>query len=394
MRLDAAQPFLPVRQNLEVPGATGYIFQLMSALRFFSNRPYFIAVLVTLVMAALVVVGIVHSPPKDVIDIQDVVFEGMIALLAVAWIVIVHRSVEDRRIYVPLVVGFSLILGAYIKDLADEFVHFSNQYDLIEHLGSVAGMGTVGIGLVLWFRTLRRANARLETEVDARTADLKESNRKLESALSHKTVLVRELHHRVKNNLQVVESLLRLQRRSLPTAESRELIGRAYNRIRSIGAVHELLYTDVAATDRVLVQEYFGVLIENVQDTYGDLAEQITILLDCDAMTLDLDRAILCGLLLNELVTNALTHAFPNHEQGEIRVGFHRRGDVIEVSVRDNGIGRPEDLEPNASVSLGFRLVRAWQKQLRAEMTVEGKNGTAVALVFDAAVPAREIAKV
>ena len=211
------------------------------------------------------------------------------------------------------------------------------------------------------------------------TERLKRSE-ELKASLAEKEVLLKEIHHRVKNNLQVITSLLTLQGDSVEDQSVREMFDEACNRVRSIGEIHELLYRspDLARVD---FRSYLTRLGKNLQAFYGSDAERIALSITADA-NLPLSEAIPCGLIVNELLTNALKHAFPDGRSGRIQVSLTCNQTQCLLTVADDGIGVPAGLNIQESTSLGLKLVSVLSSQLHGRVEIEGSHGTLVSVVF------------
>ena len=342
----------------------------------------YVGVSIALIATAIVVVGIIYEPKKIGIDISDVFFEGCVTLLALGWIIIINQTTERRKIHIPLAAGFALLFGAFLKDVVDEFVDFGVAYDLVEKIGSIAGMLLVSIGLVNWVRSFRHSQRDLETLVDQRTAELVEANELLRDALASKEVLLKEIHHRVKNNLQVIESLLRLQANAAEQFEVKTALGNVRRRVRAIAIVHELLYQRENPGE-IQMSNYLEILVGNISTSLEQRNEGIDISLQSDSIGLDMERAVLCGMLVNELVANAALHGFPDGTAGRIGIELRRLGGKIDLTVTDNGIGMQNTEQPGAAVSLGLKLVHAWANQLQADLAVSREGGTEFKISFD-----------
>jgi PAS domain S-box-containing protein len=206
-------------------------------------------------------------------------------------------------------------------------------------------------------------------------------NDQLRASLAEKEVLLKEIHHRVKNNLQVIASLLTLQANSVEDESVREMFDEACNRVRSIGEIHELLYRspDLARID---FGAYLRSLAKNLQAFYDDGTERIGI--DITAQNnLPLREAIPCGLIVNELLTNAFKHAFPGGRSGRVQVSLSCDDGQCVLQVGDDGIGIPAHLDIENASSLGLKLVNVLARQLGGDLRVEGAGGTRISVAFD-----------
>jgi PAS domain S-box-containing protein len=213
------------------------------------------------------------------------------------------------------------------------------------------------------------------------TTAFKAAERELRASLREKDVLLKEVHHRVKNNLQVISSLLSLQAMQLLDPEVREQLLESQNRVQAIALVHENLYRSEDLS-HIAFGEYAAVLIADLAHTHGATARGIRMSIDMDDVRFSVDAAIPCGLMLNELVTNALKHAFPESRSGTIAVRLERAGDRFALSVADDGVGLPPGIDPRAAKTLGFDLVATFAEQLEAEVQVETRAGTRFTISF------------
>jgi two-component sensor histidine kinase len=209
------------------------------------------------------------------------------------------------------------------------------------------------------------------------------SERAIRASLEEKEVLLKEVHHRVKNNLQVISSLLNLQARFLPDPAARQIFSECKDRVLSIALVHEQLYrsTDLARVD---FAKYVGSLVDGLFRAYDAGERGLTKDVGIDrSARLPIGRAIPCGLIVNELVTNALKYAFPDGRRGTIRVRLRPVGeDRIELAVEDDGIGLPEGFDPENDGKLGLDLVFTFADQIDADVTVDREAGTGFRLSF------------
>ena len=226
---------------------------------------------------------------------------------------------------------------------------------------------------------LRALNAELEQRVEARTAELV-------AALKEREVLLQEVHHRVKNNLQVISSLINMQVRSLPGGASRHALQECQTRVQAIALVHEKLYQSKDDA-RVPFADYARSLAAAVFAATGLDGAKVSLAFNVADVPLAVDKAIPCGLILNELITNALKHAFPAGRAGTIRVEVVPvGGGGLQLVVGDDGVGLPAGLDVEGSSSLGLQLVRMLADQLRARLEVDTAGGT----IFRLTLPGEE----
>ena len=195
------------------------------------------------------------------------------------------------------------------------------------------------------------------------------------SSLQEKEVMLKEIHHRVKNNMQIVSSLLNLQLDQLQDDKSRSLFIESQNRIASMALVHEKLYqsNDLAQID---FTDYLRELTENLVGTVGANARNISLQLMSSEVRLGIDTAIPCGLIANELVSNAYKHGFPQGGPGRVTLSFERLADGrLRLEVADTGRGIPADVDLKKTKSLGMQLVHTLVRQLHGTIEVRRENG-------------------
>ena len=209
-----------------------------------------------------------------------------------------------------------------------------------------------------------------------------ERQAELEASLHEKEVLLKEVHHRVKNNLQVISSLLQLQAGYVENDAARRVFDESQGRIRSMALVHEKLYQskDLANID---FGDYVRDLVAGLASSYGAHAQRVAIEVEVASLHLDVDRAIPCGLIVNELLSNALKHGFPHGRAGRIAVTLSGGGSsAIQLTVRDDGVGWPTDFDPAESSSLGLRLVHILAKQVHARLELQNADGVRCTLTL------------
>ncbi len=234
--------------------------------------------------------------------------------------------------------------------------------------GSVQGLVTT-----IYDITERRL---VEVERAARQSEL-------EASLREKEVLLREIHHRVKNNLQVVSSLLQLQASYVDNDAAREVFEESQGRIRSMALVHEKLYQtkDLSHLD---FGDYLRDLVSGLMGSFSAQAARVEIDLQTASILLSVDRAIPCGLIIHELVSNCFKHGFPNGRAG--RIALHLSGggsSAIALTVRDDGVGWPPEFNPAQTSSLGLRLVHILTKQLGGRLHWQNDNGISSTLILE-----------
>ena len=211
---------------------------------------------------------------------------------------------------------------------------------------------------------------------------LQDSEERIRTSLREKEVLLQEIHHRVKNNLQVVSSLLNLQAEHIQHPETLRAFAESRARIQSMALVHEKIYRD-ASLARLDFSDYLRELTAQLFQSYNVRPEHITLRLELMPVAFGLDTAIPCALIVNELVSNALKYAFPPGHPGEIRVRLRSEdGNCVQLEVADNGVGLPAGFDEHQSQSLGLRLVRMLTQQLHGQLHLTSEAGVRYSLVF------------
>jgi len=212
--------------------------------------------------------------------------------------------------------------------------------------------------------------------------DQKNDELELERALKEKIILVKEIHHRVKNNLQIISSLLSLQTYFIKNDQINEVITTSKNRIRTMALIHENLYKSNNLAE-IHFNIYLKNLIKNIFESYTISGQNIHVKDEIADQDLDADTAIYIGMIINELITNSLKHAFKDRDAGEISIIFkslERNKHQLEIS--DNGVGLPSGFDPNECKTLGFLLIHSFVEQLNGSMTVTQNKGTKFKIVF------------
>jgi PAS domain S-box-containing protein len=224
---------------------------------------------------------------------------------------------------------------------------------------------------------LTNANVLLNTEIKER----KKMGNEITKSLEEKEMLLKEIHHRVKNNLMIISSLLNLQSSYIKDKASQDIFKESQNRARSMALIHERLYqsTDLKRID---FGEYISSLATELFHTYEADPGFIKLNINVEDVLLDINTAIPLGLIVNELITNSLTHAFPEGKRGKINVNFHLKDDHYEFTVKDNGIGFSEDLDFQNTDSLGLQMVTSLTDQIDGEIELDRNNGTEFKITF------------
>ena len=231
-------------------------------------------------------------------------------------------------------------------------------------------------------------NEGLEAHVASRTAELvaanielRQSEERVKTSLHEKEVLLKEIHHRVKNNMQVITSLLSLQSKTIGDSKALAVFEDSQNRVKSMALIHETLYQSKDLS-RINFAEYLQKLVAHVSRSYRIRPHAVKINLHVNDVALPIDTAVPCGLIINELAANALKYAFPADTKGEINITFAHADDQYTLCVSDTGVGLPPDFDPEQGKSLGMKLVRMLTSQLSGEMECRNGVGTTFKITF------------
>jgi len=257
--------------------------------------------------------------------------------------------------------GFSIVVEARLIGVLELYAGHPFCWDLLNTLDALADEMAMGI-------------------------ERKIIEEQIRNSLEEKEVLLREIHHRVKNNMQVITSLLNLQSRTIDDPKYREMFDESKNRIRAMAIVHEKLYRteDIARID---ISDYIASLANGLFMFYGVDASLVSLSINAKDIVLGIDTAIPCGLIINELLTNALKYAFPDRRKGVVSISILKdgpTGNAYTLTVKDNGTGLPEGYDFRASKSLGLLLVTSLaEHQLQGSVQVTPENGTEFCIHFE-----------
>lgn len=303
-----------------------------------------------------------------------IVSEYIISLILAGAMAVLYRQHKQFDYQVLILLMLSIIL-TIASELA--FTLYTDVYgdtNLIGHLLKILSFyliyrAIIVTGLISPYSLLFR--------------NLKQREEELEASLKEKEILLREVHHRVKNNLQVITSFLRLQAARLKNETATRPLEESENRIRSMAIIHEMLYK-TGRFPQIDFKAYIQGLINSIYCSLGITTQRIALKLDIQNVKLGIDAAITCGLILNELVSNALYYAFNETECGEIGIAVeHCNGDSIQLRVHDNGVGLPPAIDLYRGDSLGLGLVKILvEDQLCGKLEIYRSNGTEFRIIF------------
>jgi two-component sensor histidine kinase len=212
-------------------------------------------------------------------------------------------------------------------------------------------------------------------------SELHKMNQEMAASLKEKEAMLKEVYHRVKNNLQVMSSLLNLQARTIADPVSRSIFVESSTRIKAMALVHEMLYQSNNLV-QIEMGKYVKNLLNNLADIYHADSKRIKLIIDAEPILLSIENAVPWGLVINELISNAFKHAFPAKQSGEIKVSIKGHlGDII-LMINDNGVGFPSYINFENSKTLGMQLIQILTKQLGGNIVLDRVAGTTFTFVF------------
>lgn len=210
---------------------------------------------------------------------------------------------------------------------------------------------------------------------------VKKQNVLIAKALQEKEVLLKEIHHRVKNNLQIVSSLLNLQSRKITDEKASEALREGRARVQSMSLIHQTLYHKDDLTG-VYLNQYLEKLCASILDTYQVEANRVRLHTNIAPLMLDVDSIIPLGLIINELLTNSLKYAFPDQKKGDITIEIKETENGLHLMVADNGVGIPDVIVKGNSSSFGLEMIDAFKRKLKADLEITNRHGTTVHMLI------------
>lgn len=270
---------------------------------------------------------------------------------------------------VPMLLGDKIIGVITLQDYQNENSFNSTHAELLSTIASQAAVAL--------------ENAHLYGALHNELQQKMEAEKKIKASLNEKEILLQEVHHRVKNNLQIMSSLLRLQSSYVKNKESIDLFRESENRIKSMAIIHNKLYSS-KSYEKIDFEDYVRSLTENLCLSYGISKSNIRIKVEIRNIKFNIDTAIPCGLIINELVSNSLKYAFPDNRKGFIRVSLKAdQKHQFTLTVEDNGTGLPEGFDFEKNNSLGMKLVHLLTSQLGGKLQFESNGGTKYVIQFE-----------
>ncbi|MDO8869943.1 MAG: histidine kinase dimerization/phosphoacceptor domain -containing protein [Methanobacteriaceae archaeon] len=252
----------------------------------------------------------------------------------------------------------------------------------LTNLETVIWVGTLIIALVIIrqiisFREIRQLYNSAEDEILKRV----KAEEKIKESLEEKEVLLKEIHHRVKNNMQIISSILSLQSRQITDPETINIFKESQSRVKSMSMIHERLYKSENLSS-INFGEYINSLSLDLLGTYASNPDLIELNINAEKIEINIDTVIPCGLILTELVSNAFKYAFPEERKGKITIDFYKERDLFTLKVSDNGVGLPKSLDYKNTKSLGLLLVNSLINQIDGDLTLETSEGTTFIIKF------------
>ena len=207
------------------------------------------------------------------------------------------------------------------------------------------------------------------------------ADEQIKKSLQEKEVLIREVHHRVKNNMQIISSLLNLQTRYVDDKETVNLLKESQNRVKSMAMIHEKLYQS-HDLNHINIYDYINSLVKDLFYSYAIPKNQIIPVIEVEEINLNIETAVPCGLIISEIISNSLKYAFPGGREGEVHISLKHKGEKFYLIIGDNGIGLPESIDFNNTDSLGLKLVNSLTEQIDGELELDRSQGTKFNITF------------
>ncbi|ESU26707.1 hypothetical protein FLJC2902T_26820 [Flavobacterium limnosediminis JC2902] len=237
------------------------------------------------------------------------------------------------------------------------------------------------LGIILVTTLLYLSNSRKkQKEIQHKNDEISAKNETIKESLAEKEMLLKEIHHRVKNNLQIISGLMELQNLNISDENAKIILKEGQSRIQSIALIHKTLYQSENFS-KVPFQNYLSELIQAIQTAYNN-NQKISIDVEANEIELGINTAIPLSLILNEIITNCFRHAFKNRESGNITINLTKENDIYRLIVKDNGIGLPADFDPKKLQSIGFDLILGLTRQLEGNCEWKNDNGANIIITF------------
>ncbi|MBL0329351.1 MAG: ATP-binding protein [Bacteroidetes bacterium] len=297
-------------------------------------------------------------------------------ILAIAFVFDYH---EEKAL---MLFHFFLPLTLLLVNVATKYSLFSSQYltaedkELMFMFNLIFSCSSIGFFMYLTVSNNIKESGIFQQRIDERRA----SEQAIQAALNEKEILLAEIHHRVKNNLAVIASLFNLQIHSIENEEAKSILTDSRNRVKSMALIHDSLYNSEKLSE-IDFAKYTTELIAEIHSSYPSLANNIKLTTSISDVTLNVNSAIPCGLILNELLTNCYKHAFKGRTQGNIEVFLSKNEEqLINLKVKDDGVGLKADYDKNDS--LGMVVINSLCDQLDGNCKYSVDNGTTFTMEF------------
>ncbi|MEN6573901.1 sensor histidine kinase [Methanobacterium aggregans] len=269
-------------------------------------------------------------------------------------------------------------LKQLFKDMVEGGTSKGRQ-NIVTHLKNVSGRE---IPFEISVTVVNFSDALYMVMVARDITERKESEDQIRASLDEKNVLLQEIHHRVKNNMQIISSLLSLQSRYVTDEDALEVFKESQNRVKSMAMIHEKLYMSRNFT-KINFGEYIKNLTTYLFQSYVVDSESVKLVVDVEDVTFGIDTAIPCGLIINEIVTNSIKYAFPEDRVGEITIKLWAEDKTILLEISDDGVGVPDDFSIVETKTLGLQLVATLVKQLEGTIELMPQEGTKFRISFE-----------
>ncbi len=337
------------------------------------------------------------------------------ALMATYALIVVIIFITAIALSLAISIKLQSILSKPILNLAQTTKKLSEEHDYSirvphqtkDEIGTLfAGFNEMLSQIEKRDTELENHRNHLENQIQVRTRELSEANEELfksnenlyqeiverkkiettlKSSLDEKDILLGEIHHRVKNNLQIISSLLRLQSNTTSIPDAKSIFQDCSLRIETMAKLYEKLYNSSNISE-IELEKYIKSLVDALLITYGIDSSLISANVSTNSISIDIDTIVPCSLIIQELISNSLKHAFPNETQGEINISICKASlneKTIELKVADNGVGFPKEWDFSATKTLGLQLVkRLAEDQLKGNICINRKNGTSFTIIF------------
>lgn len=291
-------------------------------------------------------------------------------------------SFDVKNNKVTMAFNFSLIILFLLINIFTDYSLFKSEVLTPEMQTKMFGFNlffsSLAVGFFIYLTV--KNNLNLSALYNQRIAEKEAAEKIIKQALDEKDVLMTELHHRVKNNLAVIAGLFSLKLDSIENEDARNVLMESRNRVRSMALIHNRLYKSSNFAD-VNFEQYVNELIHEIQLSYPAISNSVAINLNIDNINVNVNTAIPCGLILNELLTNCYKHAFKGRTSGAIHVWFTKSNHHMTLIVKDNGVGLPPDYEKKES--LGLTVIQSLSEQLEGNHKFSNDNGTCFELTFN-----------